>query len=565
MFALYVFLKKRFHQSHPFVFGQQNCTMKKTRLLISLSGIALIALGLALFNGCGKKGGGSTAPPVDLKSSAKTSAEPTSFNDVAAHLDAGGNLYLYLSTEQWLDGLSGKVSGWRQFFSSLPDVRAEDLANINKAFDVVTRVIKDSGVEDVSGFGMSSLATDKGSYRSKTMLHHYKGKGSGFIWTMFGREAHALGGLDMLPANTAAAMFSDLDLAQLWSVIRDEVKQSGFPEAQAGLDQLPAQFQKGTGLNWDKTLASFGGEYGLIMTLDESKMVPIPLPTSQGLEIPEPGLLIVAKVNDDTVFNRLEQLLVQSRQQVIRVDESGLKMRTLQVPVPMPIQFRPTVAMADGYLFLASNDALVREALAVKSGKKSGLKSTDEFKRLAQEVPLQGNQFTFISQRFGQTIMKVQQQMLEMQSQMSGGRSPNWSQLLGSFWKPENAGYSFCVGANTDEGWLTVGNGNQNPAVVLAVVPAAAIGMLAAIAIPNFVKARSTAQGNSCINNLRQIDGAKEQWALEKNKKTGDAVTEADVAQYIRNGFPVCPQGGHYTIGSVGENPQCSIPGHSLQ
>jgi hypothetical protein len=78
------------------------------------------------------------------------------------------------------------------------------------------------------------------------------------------------------------------------------------------------------------------------------------------------------------------------------------------------------------------------------------------------------------------------------------------------------------------------------------------------------VKARSTAQGNGCINNLRQIDGAKEQWALENKKKTGDTVTEADVAQYIRNGFPVCPQGGHYTIGSVGENPRCSIPGHSL-
>jgi hypothetical protein len=70
---------------------------------------------------------------------------------------------------------------------------------------------------------------------------------------------------------------------------------------------------------------------------------------------------------------------------------------------------------------------------------------------------------------------------------------------------------------------------------------------------------------NACINNLRQIDGAKEQWALEHNKKKGAAVTEADIAEYIKgNRLPVCPQGGHYTLGKTGEIPTCSIPGHSL-
>ena len=75
-------------------------------------------------------------------------------------------------------------------------------------------------------------------------------------------------------------------------------------------------------------------------------------------------------------------------------------------------------------------------------------------------------------------------------------------------------------------------------------------------------------QRNACINNLRQIDAAKNEWALEKGKKNGTAVTEADIKPYIKldaNGnLPKCPAGGKYTIGRVGEAPTCSVPGHVL-
>ena len=59
----------------------------------------------------------------------------------------------------------------------------------------------------------------------------------------------------------------------------------------------------------------------------------------------------------------------------------------------------------------------------------------------------------------------------------------------------------------------------------------AIIGLLAAIAIPNFVKARTSAQKNACIANMRQIEGAKEQWALE-NKKTEGAATTGVRSRY---------------------------------
>jgi len=71
----------------------------------------------------------------------------------------------------------------------------------------------------------------------------------------------------------------------------------------------------------------------------------------------------------------------------------------------------------------------------------------------------------------------------------------------------------------------------------------AIIGMLAAIAIPNFVKARTTAQKSACINNLRQLDGAIQEFALENKKATSDAVTLQDCTPYLKNSV-VCPAGG---------------------
>ncbi len=94
----------------------------------------------------------------------------------------------------------------------------------------------------------------------------------------------------------------------------------------------------------------------------------------------------------------------------------------------------------------------------------------------------------------------------------------------------------------------------------------AMVGMLAAIAIPNFVKARATAQINHCINNLRQIDSAKQQWALEHQKKETDMPTQSDITSYLKNNqWPVCLAGGSYSINALREAPACSITGHQLK
>lgn len=94
----------------------------------------------------------------------------------------------------------------------------------------------------------------------------------------------------------------------------------------------------------------------------------------------------------------------------------------------------------------------------------------------------------------------------------------------------------------------------------------ALIGLLAVIAIPNFIKARDRGQTNTCISNLRQINDVKQQWALETHKSDTAVPAPDDVTPYIRgNKLPACPASGNYLLLAVGLPPACDISGHSLQ
>ncbi len=105
--------------------------------------------------------------------------------------------------------------------------------------------------------------------------------------------------------------------------------------------------------------------------------------------------------------------------------------------------------------------------------------------------------------------------------------------------------------------------------LVEIMIVVAIIGLLAAIAIPNFVHARTTSQTNACINNLRQIDGAKQEWALETKQLVTATPGDTDIQPYMGRGtagnLPFCPLDStktfdnSYTPNAISTGPVCKI------
>lgn len=104
-----------------------------------------------------------------------------------------------------------------------------------------------------------------------------------------------------------------------------------------------------------------------------------------------------------------------------------------------------------------------------------------------------------------------------------------------------------------------LGKGGFTLVEIMIVV--AIIGLLAAIAIPNFVRTRERAQEQACVANMRQMQGAKTLWALDNNQGNNAVPTMAQIVpDYIQN-TPTCPAGGAYTLNSVIAMVNCGTHG----
>ncbi|MFN7137933.1 MAG: type II secretion system protein [Limisphaerales bacterium] len=101
----------------------------------------------------------------------------------------------------------------------------------------------------------------------------------------------------------------------------------------------------------------------------------------------------------------------------------------------------------------------------------------------------------------------------------------------------------------------------QGFTIVEILVVVAVIGLLVSIAMPNFIRTRAIAQQNVCMENLYQLESAKQIYALEKGKSGSDSVDMVELVEVERymKAVPRCPSGGEYDLKTFAEESECSL------
>lgn len=113
------------------------------------------------------------------------------------------------------------------------------------------------------------------------------------------------------------------------------------------------------------------------------------------------------------------------------------------------------------------------------------------------------------------------------------------------------------------------GHARRSPSIFYFALVGLFAAIIWALVIPNFRRPMENRNRNSCINNLRMIDSAKQTWGLENGKGPGDVPTWADILPYLGmrdeiKEAPKCPQGGVLSLGPLSNHPTCTFPGHVL-
>lgn len=294
-----------------------------------------------------------------------------------------------------------------------------------------------------------------------------------------------------------------------------------------------------------------------------NKLVAIPRPELPKLKIPEPGLVLVLKVKDDTITELLEPLLKEAGATEQTVD--GISMQMIPVPAEgLPVSVSPTIMKVGEYLVFTSTQDLAKQVAAIHGGKAEGLAGTAEFKKLTNGLDLKANMITYASSQVSDVYRDFTTYMLEVQRmefKRNAGEDvfgiqdffTNITTKISEFFVNLNAQFlksQVTLLSVTDEGYLiqnqTTGHMPMDPNVGLAIagVPVAVAAATAApAALPAMAKAKAKANRIKSLNNMKQISIALQIYAQEHGGKLPPADKWCDVIlKEVGPNFFISPQ-----------------------
>ncbi len=489
--------------------------------------------------------------------SAEPAASKQQYDLIVANLDTGGDLLVVANAEGCVQSLGSNIT---QFATALSQT-SPDSRDVQSSLAKIPGFLSKNGFYAVRGFGMSVLPRSDGLNTVKVFCSRDPAAMDLPLWrALVGAKPQNLACAGFLPADTVLARTGTGEWPALWAMVRSGIAEFAGPEGKAGFDRQLSNLATNMGVDLDKLVKSLGTEGFCSIQLSRDATIGIPAGPGDPIQMPSPSLLIGLAVKNDTLTKAIEQPLARAQIPVVKTWAEATEVSTINLPMPMPFPFEPSFAVFSNMFLFGSTPAVVADAIkAFKSN--TGLIATAEYKKAFQGLPTVNNGAFYMSPRFSKAIVDLQTATMNATGVGGEDSSTLVRDMLGARGDMQSA---FVI-QNLPAGVLTTGTSSSSGKELVGSALVAPAGLLAAIAIPSFVKARSTAQHNSCINNLRMIDAAKEQWALAERKNEGDPADIPSISEYLKGGtLPVCPQGGDYKVNPIGTNPECSLPGHRL-
>ncbi|MCK4564027.1 MAG: hypothetical protein KAU94_05085, partial [Verrucomicrobia bacterium] len=412
-----------------------------------------------------------------------------------------------------------------------------------------------SGLLSLESYAMSMAPVEGTLNRVISVARHATTDADKPLWRIAASEPKALKGIHYVPANAVYTANSTTSLDEAWKIVNEAVATFYSPQQGAAFNQKVAMIEMMLGTNITAITGSLDNEILVSLQLSEEKEVTIPQGMSS-LSIPEPNLLIGLQTQEPLLEKIILEKLKLAQMPVVESTHGVYTLHTLNLPLPLPVPVQVTLVANGDYLLIGSTQEAVVRALDSQTNK-DGLVATPLYQKLLGDAPEKTSAIEFVSPRFMQTYVAVMKQSLG--SAQGPEESAIMDMMLGGYDNMCSGGYSL----KTPTGIYSKSYADYGGAKPIEMVASAYVGMLSAIAIPSFQKARSNSQDKMCQNNRRILAAAKQQWELENGKTNGTPVTEADITEYIKGGFPAlqCPKGGTLTINVIGTAPACSVHG----
>jgi len=495
--------------------------------------------------------------------SASTNSSPervrAEYNTIVSHLDPGGNLMVVANTDGVIEELVDIVRGMARQLPATGDTGANA---VMPYLDRLPVFLRSSGLYAVDGFGVSVVPRADGLSEVKSFVCRDPAAAQLSFWQgIIGGAPKRLVTLDYLTADTVVVRAGTADPRQFWKFVGDAVRQVGGPDAAKAFDKVVNGAGKNLGTNLNSVIASLDAEQFFALQLSSTQTMQLPrsgADTNQpALVIPSPSLLLGSAVRDDTLLLAIQHALRQGGLPVICSTNGATKLYTINLPVPLPFPFSPTFAVHRNLFLFGSTTEVVSNAIAAAEGP-GGPHLPPSLQKAFEKLPKQNNGFAFVDRRFSETIAQVQAYAAQQKQDPA-------TRIMQQLLQGERERQLAAVFVNEKDGISMRGTTTMSGRQIMLSMAVAPVAMMSAIAIPSFMKSREASRNSACVNNLRLIDHAKQQWAVENNKADTDVPTVMNLAKYLKGGhMPHCPEGGTYSINAVGEAPTCSHPGHKL-